>query len=139
MTKPKTSFWIISVIALLWNLMGVNQYLLMAFKSDSVRSGLTPERLALLDATPAWSTAAFAIAVFAATIGCIALLIRKKIAYTFFVISFISIIVQNIDAFMRFEIAEFNSFELVMTIMIPIIGLFLIWYSKNAIKKGWLK
>ncbi len=139
MTKPKTSFWIISVIALLWNLMGVNQYLLMAFKSDSVRSGLTPERLALLDATPAWSTAAFAIAVFAATIGCIALLIRKKIAYTFFVISFISIIVQNIDAFMRFEIAEFNSFELVMTIMIPVIGLFLIWYSKNAIKKGWLK
>lgn len=139
MTKPKTSFWIISVIALLWNLMGVNQYLLMAFKSDSVRSGLTPERLALLDATPAWSTAAFAIAVFAATIGCIALLIRKKIAYNFFVISFVGIIVQNIDAFMRFEIAEFNSFELVMTIMIPVIGLFLIWYSKNAIKKGWLK
>ncbi|NHN25221.1 hypothetical protein FIA58_005970 [Flavobacterium jejuense] len=139
MTKPKTSFWIISVVALLWNLMGVNQYLLMAFKSDSVRSGLTPERLALLDATPSWSTAAFAIAVFAATIGCIALLIRKKIAYSFFVISFLGIIVQNIDAFMRFKIREFNSFELVMTIMIPVIGLFLIWYSKNAIKKEWLK
>lgn len=137
-TKPSIAFWIISAIALLWNLMGVNQYILMAYKSDAVRNGLSSERLALIDATPTWATAAFAIAVFAGALGCLALLLRKKIAYLLFVISFIAVVVQNIDAFMRFNISEFNAIELSMTIMIPLFALFLIWYSKSCEKKNWI-
>lgn len=137
--KPSIGFWIISAIALIWNLMGVNQYVLMAYKSETVRANIAPERLAIIDATPVWATAAFAIAVFAAALGCICLLIRKKMAYTLFVISFVSIIVQNIDSFMRFELSDFNAMELSMTFMIPLFGLFLIWYSKSAMTKGWIK
>ncbi|MFC4740615.1 hypothetical protein ACFO3U_11490 [Flavobacterium ponti] len=137
--QPSKSFWIISILALIWNLMGVNQYILMAYKSEGVREHLTPERLALIDATPTWATAAFAIAVFAGAFGCIALLMRKKIANPLFILSFLAIVVQQIDAFMRFEISDFNTMELSMTIMIPLFGLFLIWYSKSAIIKGWLK
>lgn len=137
--KPSITFWVISVIALIWNLLGVNQYVLMAFKSETVRENLSPERLALVDATPTWATAAFAVAVFAGAFGCITILLRKKIAHTLFIISFIGIVVQNTDAFMRFDIAEFNAMELSMTIMIPLFGLFLIWYSKREIDKGILK
>lgn len=137
--KPSITFWVISVIALIWNLLGVNQYVLMAFKSETVRENLSPERLALVDATPTWATAAFAVAVFAGAFGCITMLLRKKIAHTLFIISFIGIVVQNIDAFMRFDIAEFNAMELSMTIMIPLFGLFLIWYSKREIDKEILK
>ena len=138
-SKPSGSFWAISIIALLWNLMGVNQYILMAYKSESVRAGLSAEKLALIDATPVWSTAAFAIAVFAGALGCIALLLRKKIARFLFTTSFIGIVFQNIDAFMRFKVSEFNGVELTMTLLIPAIALFLIWYSKKCISKGWLK
>ena len=137
--KPSIAFWVISAIALIWNLLGVNQYVLMAFKSETVRENLSPERLALVDATPTWATAAFAVAVFAGAFGCITMLLRKKIAHTLFIISFIGIVVQNIDAFMRFDIAEFNAMELSMTIMIPLFGLFLIWYSKREIDKEILK
>lgn len=138
-SKPSGSFWAISIIALLWNLMGVNQYILMAYKSESVRAGLSAEKLALIDTTPVWSTAAFAIAVFAGALGCIALLLRKKIAKFLFTTSFIGIVFQNIDAFMRFKVSEFNGVELTMTLLIPAIALFLIWYSKKCISKGWLK
>lgn len=138
-SKPSGSFWAIAIIALLWNLMGVNQYILMAYKSESVRAGLSAEKLALIDATPVWSTAAFAIAVFAGALGCVALLFRKKIANTLFLVSFLGIIIQNIDAFMRFKVSEFNGVELTMTLLIPLIALFLIWYSKKCISKGWLK
>lgn len=138
-SKPSGSFWAIAIIALLWNLMGVNQYILMAYKSESVRAGLSAEKLALIDATPVWSTAAFAIAVFAGALGCIALLLRKKVANTLFLLSFLGIIIQNIDAFMRFKVSEFNGVELTMTLLIPVIALFLIWYSKKCISKGWLK
>lgn len=138
-SKPSGSFWAIAIIALLWNLMGVNQYILMAYKSESVRAGLSAEKLALIDATPVWSTAAFAIAVFAGALGCVALLLRKKIAKFLFTTSFIGIVFQNIDAFMRFKASEFNGVELTMTLLIPVIALFLIWYSKKCISKGWLK
>ena len=88
MTKPTVSFWIISVIALVWNLMGVSQYIQQAYNTDSFRAMYTAEQLEMMDATPAWSTAAFAIAVFAATFGCVSLLLRKKWAYMLFLISF---------------------------------------------------
>lgn len=138
-SKPSASFWAISIIALLWNLMGVNQYILMAYKSESIRTGLSAEKLALIDATPVWSTAAFATAVFAGALGCIVLLLRKKLANTLFLVSFLGIIIQNIDAFMRFKISEFTGAEITFTLLIPLIGLFLIWYSKKCISKGWLK
>lgn len=137
-TKPSVYFWIISVIALLWNLMGVNQYILQAYNTDSFRAMYTEEKLKLIDATPAWATAAFAIAVFAATFGSIALLLRKKVAYTLFLISFLAIIVQNVDTFSRFKVDDFSTPELVMSVIIPVFGLFLLWYSKKAIKKNWL-
>ncbi|MEZ4854316.1 hypothetical protein [Flavobacterium sp.] len=138
MTKPSTSFWIISVLALIWNLMGVNQYIMQAYNTDSFRANFTESQLALIDATPAWATAAFAIAVFAAALGCILLLLRKKWATTLFIISFIAIIVQNIDGFNRYNFSDYNGFSIAMTVMIPLIGLFLIGYAKQAEKKGWI-
>jgi len=98
----------------------------------------TEEKLKLIDATPAWATAAFAIAVFAATFGSIALLLRKKVAYTLFLISFLAIIVQNFDAFNRFNFTKFSTPELIMIALIPVFGLFLLWYSKKSIKRNWL-
>lgn len=137
--KPPISFWVISTIALLWNLMGVNQYILMAYKSEVLRASLSEEKLAIIDATPAWATAAFAIAVFSASLGCIALLLRKKTANLLFIISFFAILIQNIDGFIRYDFSKFTLMEVAMSTMIPLFGFFLIWYSKNAIVKGWLK
>ena len=138
MSKPTISFWIISVIALLWNLMGVSQYIQHAYNTDSFRANYTTAQLQMMDATPAWSTAAFAIAVFAATFGSVSLLLRKKWAYMLFLISFLAIIVQNIDAFTRFKISDYGTFELIMTAIIPVFALFLLWYSKKAIKRHWI-
>ena len=36
--KPTTTFWIIGVIALLWNIMGVLAYLGQAYMTDEVRA-----------------------------------------------------------------------------------------------------
>ena len=54
MSKPTISFWIISVIALVWNLMGVSQYIQQAYNTDSFRAMYTAEQLEMMDATPAW-------------------------------------------------------------------------------------
>ena len=42
--KPGVAFWVIGVIALLWNGMGVSQYLMQAFKSEAYTSAMNAEQ-----------------------------------------------------------------------------------------------
>lgn len=135
-TKPTAIFWIISVIALLWNIMGVIAYLGQAY--------ITPEALALLPEAeqawytnvPAWVTAAFAIAVFAGTLGCIALLLRKKWASILFVVSLICVLAQSMYTFLIQTFIEITVEKALMPISIIIIALFLVWYANQSTKKG---
>ena len=93
-TKPPIWFWIIAVVALFWNAMGVMQYLGQAYNTESFRSQYTAEQLDIISNTPAWATAAFAIAVFAGVLGSLFLLLKKRFAYTLFLLSILGIIVQ---------------------------------------------
>ena len=92
--KPTGLFWIISSMALVWNLMGVFNYLTQAFMTNEVLASLPKDQQLLYEDVPAWVTAAFATAVFSGTLGALLLLLKKKIASTFFILSFIGIIIQ---------------------------------------------
>ena len=137
--KPSNLFWVISSIALVWNLMGVFNYLDQAFMTDKVLETLPKEQQILYQDVPAWVTAAFAIAVFSGTLGSLLLLLKKKNASTFFIISFLGImgqmsyrllIDQNSDSYGPMGIA--------MPIMIIAFGGYLIWYSRKANEHRWL-
>ena len=134
--KPPIWFWIVSVLALLWNGAGVMAYLGRAFATDEMIAALPQEQQAeFLLEYPAWYTAAFALAVFCGALGCIALLIRKKWSHTLFIVSALGAIVQHIYLFMNVEMAGAT---LIMPIMVIAVCLFLIWHAKNAISKGWI-
>lgn len=138
-TKPSTSFWVISVIGLIWNLMGANQYVQQAYKTEAFQSMYTPEQLETISNMPVWATAAFAIAVFAGVLGCILLLLRKKQAKLLFQISLLGIIVQMIYNFAIAKITEvYGPGAVIMPIMILVIGFFLLSYSKQADKRDLL-
>ena len=133
--KPPVWFWIVSVVALIWNLMGVMVYLARVYMTDEMIAALPEEQQAeFLIEHPAWYTAAFAVAVFFGALGCLALLLRKKWAYILLVISLIGVLVQHTYIFV-------NSYQLslFMPIMIIVVSLFLVWFSKNSTTKGWLK
>jgi len=136
--KPGVAFWIIGVVALIWNGMGVNAYLQSAFKTEAATVELNAEQLALLDSTPAWMTALFAIAVFAGAIGCIALLIRKKMATTLLMVSFIAATIQQLYWLFGTNAVEVFSYKkpYLMPILIIIFAAFLVWYSKDQKRKG---
>lgn len=137
--KPSVWFWIASITGLLWNLLGVNAYIQQAYKTEGFRANFNEQQLAIMDSFPAWATAAFAIAVFAGAFGCMALLFRKKFAKPLFIISLLGVIVQfYYELFMTDASDFYGTFEWVMTIMVPIVSLFLIWFSKKAIAKGWI-
>ncbi|BCY29670.1 hypothetical protein [Flavobacterium okayamense] len=139
MTKPSTSFWVISVIALLWNAMGVKAYLDQAYVTDSFKAMYNEEQLKMIAEAPAWAMSAFAIAVFGGVLGCILLLMRKKLAKTVFVISLIGILVQMYYNFFVIDsIAVYGPGAMAMPIMIILFAVFLIWYANYCIKKNWI-
>lgn len=137
--KPTTSFWIIGIAALIWNLMGVFEYLRMAYMTAEDLAALPLEEQGLYDNVPAWVTAAFALAVFGGALGCILLLLRKKLATFVFVISLASILVQmTYNIFISKAMEVYGPGSVIMPIMVIIIGAFLVWYSKKMQGQGLL-
>lgn len=137
--KPTTAFWVIAVVALIWNLMGVMAYLGQAYMTDEALAVLPEAERAINENYPAWATAAFAIAVFGGTIGCILLLLRKKMATTLFIVSLIGILVQMTYNFMMSKATEvYGPGGMIMPVMVILIGFFLVWYSRQSTTKDWL-
>jgi len=139
--KPNALFWIVGIIGLVWNGMGVNAYLQQAYQTDSFKEMFkgSPELLKLTLEAPSWYTAVFAIAVFSSIAACILLLLRKKLAVTLFLVGLLAVMVQTINGlFITGETQYYTAFNYSMLIMIPIFSLFLYFYSKKASEKGWL-
>jgi len=138
--KPPIWFWIVSLIALLWNSAGVYMYLQQAYNTEAHQAMYnTPELLEMVNNTPSWAIAAFAIAVFGGVLGCIGLLLRKKWAKLIFTLSLIGIIVQMIyNLFISGALEVYGPGAIAMPIMTILIGIFLVWFSKKGIAKGWL-
>jgi len=134
-TKPPVWYWIIAVVALIWNAMGVMAYLIQAFITEEAIAKLPEEQQAeFLIEHPTWYTAAFALAVFCGAVGCLALLIRKKWAYMLFIISFVTATIQQV-----YIMATVEGVGFVMPIMIIVCCAFLVWFSKMATAKEWLR
>ena len=104
-TKPNVWFWIISIVGLIWNGMGAMNYLAQTTMSDETKAAYTAEQLAIVEATPAWVTAAFALAVWGGVLGCIALLLRKKWAKPVLLVSLFGILGLLIHGlFMKYSV-----------------------------------
>ena len=138
--KPPIWFWIVSVIALLWNSAGAYMYLQQAYNTEAHQAMYnTPELLEMVNSIPAWATAAFAIAVFGGVLGSIGLLLRKKWAKSIFVLSLIGIIVQmTYNVFISGAMEVYGPGAIAMPIMTLLFGIILVWFSKKGISKGWL-
>ena len=138
--RPKKAFWIISIIALLWNLMGVAAYIMMTQLTLEKAAETYGQAFADIFATkPAWATGAFAIAVFAGLLGCIGLLMRKKWARMVFIVSFIGVLIHNIWGVMAGTLSVIGTFDKVMTIAVMAIAVFLIWFARKKTEQGVLR
>jgi len=131
------SFWAIAGVCLAWNLLGCMAYL-SEFDAENL-STLSETRRTLLELRPAWATAAFAIAVWGGALGCLLLLLRKAVAFYALLASLLGVIVQMYYNLILAESTEvYGPGEVVMTVMIPLVALFLIWYSKYAQGRRWI-
>ncbi len=127
------SFWVIGAITLIFNVMGVINYLVQ-MNADSLAS--FPELYRpIIEGRPAWATAAFAVAVFGGSLGCLLLLLRKSAAFYVLIASLLGVIVSMMHIF---GVAGFSTFEIWIGVLMQlVVTAFLIWYSKLVERKGW--
>ncbi len=129
LAKPHFSFWIFAAVGLLWNLMGCLNYIMQA-NADVVAQ--MPELYqAIIAARPAWATAAFAIAVFGGAVGCILLLLRRRVASAAFVVSLIAIAGHSVFTLRVAGVAP-------SLVLVVLVGVALLWYTSIARRSGWL-
>ena len=132
------SFWAIGAVALIWNVMGVINFLVQM--NAAALDSFPKSHRAIIEGRPAWATVGFAIAVFGGTLGCLMLLLRKSAAYYLFIASLLGVIVTMTHTIgIASSTIDFSAFELLMMVLMPLVVVaILIWYSKQAESKGWI-
>ncbi|MFT4660669.1 MAG: hypothetical protein ACI8XB_000937 [Patiriisocius sp.] len=138
--RPTIWFWIISLILLLWNILGLMMFIHQMTMSPTEMAELSQIEQNFLINRPLWVVVSFGIAVFTGVLGCLALLLKNMLAKPLLLVSLIAVIVQ-----MSHMLFLINAMEILeegsafMTISVLIVSIFLVIFSNISIKKGWLK
>lgn len=139
--KPPVWFWVVTVLALLWNLMGVAAYLNTVYMTPEGLAEMTPEQQTFFQNTPGWVTGAYALAVFGGALGCLLLLLKRRLALSLLIVSLVAVLVQNFYYFVQTNALEvFGAFQaVVMPVVVIVICLLLVMLARKAISNGWVK
>ena len=136
-TSTTRTFWIISSIAFLWNLIGVATYLMTVTITPEALAEMPEAESALYTDTPTWITSIFALAVFTGLAGSILLLLRKKLAYPIFILSLVAIVIQMSYTLIVSNVVQVHGPTAFITpVLVTLIGAYLVTFSSRAIKKG---
>lgn len=129
----------VSVIALLWNLLGCAAYLADVTISPERLSGMTAAQQALYAARPWWAVAATATAVWFGAAGCLGLILRRKWSTWLLMLSLAGVIAQDLWLFaLSSAAAEAGTVVFIMQGLVLIISVGLVALSRWALAQGWL-
>jgi len=136
--KAPSWFTVVAVLLLGWNLMGVITYIMQVTMSPDAVAALPQAQRQLLESTPDWATAAFAIAVNGGVLGCLLLLLKRKLAGLFLQLSLAGVLVQMYHAFfVSNSIDVFGPGGAVMPVMVIVIAVYLVMLAAKAKANRW--
>ena len=127
----------VSIVALLWNLMGCAAYLSDVMLSPADIAAMDATQQALYNSRPAWAVAATAVAVWGGAAGCLGLILRKRWSAVLLELSLAGVIVQDIGLFILSGVDP-GSFVLAMQGLVLLIAIGLVVLSRRAIARGWI-
>ena len=137
--KAPVGFWVLSVLALVWNLMGVMAYIAQTTMTPDALQALPEAERALVAATPGWVTAAFATAVFGGAAGCLLLLLRSRMALPMLVLSLIGVLAQMGHMFLVSSAWEvYGPGRMAMPAMVIVGAVLLVFFARRASRRRWI-
>jgi len=136
--RPNVLFWIIVLLLLLWNLIGMAFFFTEMFASDMIVAQMNGDQAAIYENRPAWYMGNYALAVFGGTLACIALLFKHRSAVWAATVSLIALIISTTYNFSIGAWDYVSDGDKVTFLLVPIMGLLLLLYSFYARRKNWL-
>ncbi len=133
------SFWIITVLALLWNGFGVMAYAARLLMTPETFAALPEIDQQLINTTPEWVNIAFGVAVIFGVLASLMLVFRKKLAINLFLISMLAVFVQMSHMFILSDMFQVKGWAMAaMPAAIIVVAIFLWRYAVSAHSKYWL-
>jgi hypothetical protein len=131
-SKMPAWFWAATALGLAWNAFGALQFLqsLRATTDSLVAGGLTPQQAAVMTGYPAWMTVAFAVGAFGGLLGCVLLLLRRKLAVPVFALSLAGYIALFIGDITEGVFAAMGTPQVVVLSVVVVIAAALWWLAR---------
>jgi len=130
---------VVAIILLIWDLFGIMAFVMQAMMTEEMLTAMPAEDQEIYRNTPSWITGAYFVAVFGATLGSLALILKKKWAMPLFILSLIAVIVQMSYTLFAAGVLELKgATSAIFPLIIVFIGAYQIILSNQAIKKNWI-
>lgn len=126
-----------AIAILLWEIFGCTTYVLHVTGDQAT---LPAEQAAMWAATPAWSVAAYALAVWVGLAGAVVLVMRRRLAEPLLLASLIAVLVQFSSLLLVAELREATPpGAWVMPAFIIIVCAAIWLFARRARQQGWLR
>ncbi|MEM1181700.1 MAG: hypothetical protein AAGM22_25375 [Acidobacteriota bacterium] len=132
---------IVSGAFLLWNLFGLAVFVLAMTKFRKKEAlenaGLNEKQIELTLSTPTWVNIAFGIAVIFGVLGCLALVLKMKVAIPLLVLSLLGVIAQNLYTYVLSDTVKHMGVGASPAVIAGAVAL--VPFALFCASKGWLQ
>lgn len=130
--------WVVGVLALLWNAIGVVDYSMTQTRNAGYMAGFTPEQLAFFYGMPRLVVSAWAVGVFGGLAGSLLLLLRRRLAVWVLLASVLGVVTTTFHNYVLADgmAVAGDPFSLVLTAVIFIVALGLFLYASIMHTRG---
>ncbi len=141
-TKAPWHLWLIGVIAVLFNSIGVFDFVMSMINGAEYQAsaGMTPDQIAHYQSMPGWMIIVWAVGVFGAFLASILLLMRNKLATPVFVVSLVAFLLSLIYHYVLSNGGDLLGQEMaIASAVIAALLVFFIVYSRAMVRRGVLR
>lgn len=137
--KAPWHFWLIAGLAACWNVIGGYDYTMSHLQGETYyrQMGMSAAQIAMMANYPSWMHAVWAIGVWGSVAGSVLLLLRMRWAFQAFALSALGAAGALAYNLAVPGVAAVQS--PVMPVVIVVICLFLVWFSRAMAKRGVLR
>ena len=133
--------WLAGILGGLWSAMGVVSFVLTQMNVEAVMSQVPPEQRAYFASFPWWADTFWAVGAFGSLIGCLLLLLEKRLASTVLLAAVIGATVSSLGGLFLLGGMRVmrGSSELTLTVLPVIVAALLASYARAMTRKGVLR
>jgi hypothetical protein len=140
--KTPWHLWLVGVIAVLFNGIGVFDYVMSMAQGAAylASAGMTPAQIAHYQEMPGWMIAVWTVGVWGAMLGSVLILLRNKLAFPVFGLSLAAFLLSLIYHYVLTDGGEILGGSMAITsVVIAALLLFFMWYSRLMTKRSVLR